>query len=327
MKDVFDANFAGVSHIFINIHYRAEEGPPSEHPFPVLCHISYNLLISLSTGSGLSLCFNPAASIVPEYFIRHRSLAISLSATGLGAGQIIFPPLVQYLVHEYGWRGGLLMIAALNLHTVLYACLLRPVSAPESASESKTVDAEELNCKESSLSVKGCNIMQTCNLFLMKNFYFDLFLIHNFLFGLALSIAFVHMGAYAIEVGLTHDEATTLFLICGIANTLARPLSGILTKIFSPVVLHVVATGLYSICLFIFPFSRGYVIFAMITTFMGLAFGIIGPSVFQVTLQIMGLWKLASAFGYVCLASAIGLLIGAPLAGKIFNRLYLDVFE
>ena len=219
------------------------------------------------------------------------------------------------------------MIAALNLHTILYACLLRPISAPESASESKSVDPEELGCKESGLSVKGCNIMQTCNLFLMKNFYFDLFLIHNFLFGLALSIAFVHMGAYAIEVGLTHDKAATLFFICGIANTLARPISGFLTNIFSPLVLYVAATGSYSICLFIFPFSKGYMMFAMIATFMGLAFGINGPLVFQVTLQIMGLWKLASAFGYVCLASATGLLIGAPLAGKVSNRLYLDVFE
>ena len=219
------------------------------------------------------------------------------------------------------------MIAALNLHTVLYACLLRPVSAPEPAPEPKSVFGEELDCKESSFSVKGCNIMQACNLFLMKNFYFDLFLIHVFLFGLALSIAFVHMGAYAIEVGLTHDKAVSLFFICGIANTLARPLPGFLTKIFSPQVLQVAATGLYSICLFIFPFSRSYVIFAMIATFMGLAFGIYGPLLIQVTLQMMGLSKLASAFGYVCLGSATGLLIGAPLAGKIFNSFYLDVFE
>ena len=59
---------------------------------------------------------------------------------------------------------------------------------------------------------------------------------------------------------------------------------------------------------------------------MGLAFGIYGPLVFQVTLKIMGLWKLASAFGYVCLGSATGLLIGAPLAGvKGWNNIIIAV--
>ena len=69
----------------------------------------------------------PAIVSVTLYFEKRRSLATGLSLCGLGIGTIIFPPLIEILVDEYGWRGAALIVAALVLNGCVFGALLRPL--------------------------------------------------------------------------------------------------------------------------------------------------------------------------------------------------------
>ncbi|KAI0229981.1 hypothetical protein LSAT2_019614 [Lamellibrachia satsuma] len=51
----------------------------------------------------------------------------ALSLSGLGIGTIIFPPLIEILVDEYGWRGAALIVAGLVLNGCVFGALLRPL--------------------------------------------------------------------------------------------------------------------------------------------------------------------------------------------------------
>lgn len=76
-------------------------------------------------GFGLSLCYVAAVVIVAYYFDKRRSFATGISVCGSGIGTFIFPPLIQYLINEYGWRGCTVFLAGILLNMCVCGALMR----------------------------------------------------------------------------------------------------------------------------------------------------------------------------------------------------------
>lgn len=84
-------------------------------------------------GFGISLPYLASSVVVMMYFEKRRSLATGLSESGAGIGTLIFAPLLQFLITEYGWRGSLLLLSAIVLNIVLCGALFRPQPILESS--------------------------------------------------------------------------------------------------------------------------------------------------------------------------------------------------
>ncbi|XP_043247652.1 uncharacterized protein LOC122394681 isoform X2 [Amphibalanus amphitrite] len=80
---------------------------------------------SILPGIGLSVCYVAAVVIVAYYFEQRRSLATGISVCGTGVGTFLFPPLVEHLLQEYGWRGALLVLSAILLNVAVCGMLMR----------------------------------------------------------------------------------------------------------------------------------------------------------------------------------------------------------
>lgn len=76
-------------------------------------------------GVGLSLCYVAAVVIVAYYFDKRRSFATGISVCGSGIGTFIFPPIIQYLITEYGWRGCTVLLAGIFLNMCVCGMLMR----------------------------------------------------------------------------------------------------------------------------------------------------------------------------------------------------------
>lgn len=76
-------------------------------------------------GVGLSLCYVAAVVIVAYYFDKRRSFATGISVCGSGIGTFIFPPIIQYLITEYGWRGCTVLLAGIFLNMSVCGALMR----------------------------------------------------------------------------------------------------------------------------------------------------------------------------------------------------------
>ena len=63
------------------------------------------------------------------YFKRRHSLAVGLNQAGVSAGQLLLPPFYTFLINQYGWRGALFIISAINMNTLVMGALMRPVRA------------------------------------------------------------------------------------------------------------------------------------------------------------------------------------------------------
>lgn len=90
----------------------------------VLC---WGILVGLGTGS-MALAF--VATITGRWFVKHRGLVTGVLTAGGAAGQLVFLPLLAWLVANHGWRGAALTVAACALVVVpLVVFLLRDYPA------------------------------------------------------------------------------------------------------------------------------------------------------------------------------------------------------
>ncbi|MCW2940048.1 MAG: major facilitator transporter [Actinomycetia bacterium] len=78
----------------------------------VLC---WGVLVGLGTGS-MAMVF--AATIANRWFVRHRGLVIGVLTAGGATGQLVFLPLLAWLVGQHGWRSASIAVSCAALAVV-----------------------------------------------------------------------------------------------------------------------------------------------------------------------------------------------------------------
>lgn len=99
------------------------------------------------SGFGLSLCYVAAIVIVAYYFEKKRSFATGLSVCGSGIGTFIFPPFIDFLITEYGWRGTTLILAGLFLNLCVCGALMRDLEFTKKKKTRRTKERKLSNGK------------------------------------------------------------------------------------------------------------------------------------------------------------------------------------
>ncbi|XP_038069856.1 uncharacterized protein LOC119739095 [Patiria miniata] len=94
--------------------------------------VTAGLVISMTTlmagimAMGSSMSFVAPVHALGMYFKNRFAFAVGLASAGFSAGQLVFPPLVSYLIDIYGWEGSVLVTAAINLHLLAAGAVMRP---------------------------------------------------------------------------------------------------------------------------------------------------------------------------------------------------------
>lgn len=85
----------------------------------------FAVVSGLTIGLGSAASFAPLVADASLWFDRHRGLAISLATIGSSLSGVVWPPVIQHFIAEYGWRpthigiGVSCMVAMLPLALVL----------------------------------------------------------------------------------------------------------------------------------------------------------------------------------------------------------------
>ena len=90
------------------------------------CDCYWQLLLAqgFCTGLGCGLMFCPVLSLMSTYFVRYRSLAVGLAATGSATGGLIFPAVVERLLPRIGFPWTVRTLGFLTLAMLLLSFLL-----------------------------------------------------------------------------------------------------------------------------------------------------------------------------------------------------------
>ncbi|NXJ14468.1 MOT4 protein, partial [Odontophorus gujanensis] len=268
------------------------------------------LTAGVITGLGLALNFQPSLIMLNRYFDKRRPLANGLSAAGSPVFLCALSPLGQILQHEYGWRGGFLILGGMLLNCCVCGALMRPLEPPKKSEAAKEPTEKKAKKKLLDFSV-------------FKDGGFVIYTLAASIMVLGLFVPPVFVVSYAKDLGYQDTKAAFLLTILGFIDIFARPICGMVAGL----------KWVRPRCVYLFSFAMifngftdlmgsmsvdygGLVVFCI---FFGISYGMVGALQFEVLMAIVGTQKFSSAIGLVLLAEAMAVLIGPPSAGQALS--------
>ncbi|XP_070575097.1 monocarboxylate transporter 12-like isoform X2 [Ptychodera flava] len=280
------------------------------------------LSIGLAIGLGYAIIL-PACIGIKAFFIKKRfPIANVLAGSGAGLGVFIFPPLLQTLIDNYGWKGAVIVFSALNAQMGIAAALFR---APEEHNRSASKSEEDVKIAKSSRTCLT-SAVDTCDFWLLKKFpTFAIFVLAT---GISDGIGYQGSPSHMLARAKTKHigsitDISLLVSIFGLATIIGRLVIPILLyltgKYTTSLKLYSVAIVLSGTCNLFSPLASNYGGYSTYAFIYGLFMGIVMGIRPQIARDILGPEKVTAGIGLMKFCIAFGALIGPPTGGYIYD--------
>lgn len=296
------------------------------------------LSLGVLTGLGFALCYTPAIAMVGVYFCERKALAYGIAMSGSGIGTFILAPVVQLLIEHYSWRGALLILGGFVCNLCVCGALLRPIVLKEEEACPLPVDSESgYNVNLSAVNgvhteAAGIKLeadgkqrclqsMQEYSFLLMPDF---LVLAGSFLLlACGCSLPFVYLVPYALDVGVSHQNAAFLMSILGVIDIIGNITFGWLTdrrclKKYRNIC-YMFAVGMEGLCCLFIPLLQTFVLLVPFSVLYGYFDGAYVALIPVVTSDVVGTSYLSSALGVVYFLHAVPYLVSPPIGGWLVD--------
>ena len=169
-----------------------------------------------------------------SYFHKHYSIANSISQAGISIGVIIMPLLTQFFIDIYGWRGAMLLLGGIKLHSIISGSLLRPISPiQDSIHYSKLLaeDVEQGICKNVDKNLTNptdrlrrliTDLVFYLDLSLFRDANFISLVLYQIGNGYCTAGWLIYLVPYGLEVGLEPYKASSLATFGGMGQLLGN---------------------------------------------------------------------------------------------------------
>ena len=182
----------------------------------------------------------PAIVCVNYYFEKYRSLAIGIAVCGSGVGTFTLAPFNQFLIDQFGWRGGFLIKAAIVLNGCVIGMLMRPVpiepyeiKKQKKRLLKKNPQLKLVNTIESKHKIETFIKENVMDWELVTDISFIIFAVSNFLTSLGFNAPYIYIIDQASSSGIDAQKASWLLSIIGLSNVCGRILFGLISNIKS----------------------------------------------------------------------------------------------
>ena len=259
-----------------------------------------------------------AALIANRWFVARRGLVTGLLTASNATGQLIFLPVLAWLVEHYGWRYAAGTAATVALVVVLPLALLfmrdRPADlglAPYGTDEVQPPPPRAGN----PLSVPTrtlAEVWRSTSFRLLAGSFFICGASTNGLIG-------THLIPAAVDHGFGEVAAASLLATIGVFDLIGTTCSGWLTDRYDPRLLLAWYYGLRGLSLLALPYAFGSPHFGLIlfVIFYGLDWVATVPPTVALTSEIFGAERVGVVFGWIFAAHMFGAATAAWAAGAV----------
>lgn len=256
------------------------------------------LTYGVGVGFGAGLYITPGFAVVAGWFDRQRALALGVASAGSGLGTLVVVPVASQLIESFGWRTTYVILGAVATTVLLVASFLVerppvPVEVPSSGTPMRMTASPA----------------------------FRLLFASNLLMSLALFTAFAFVVPFATDDGISSGSASLLLSIVGGASFAGRVGLSSLVRRLGPLRLYQACLAVQPVAYLVWLVSDGrYGVLALFAVLLGVSYGgyvALGPTV---AAHLFGVAGLGGLLGGLFFGSAIGGLIGPPLAGLLADR-------
>ena len=259
-------------------------------------YLSYGLLVGL----GIALVYTPSIACVQPWFNKRRGLASGIASSGVGAGTLILPVVVSYLLTEINWREALQMMSAGVLLIGLTAGFLLK-------------RAPNLNGNPSSL-LPGLTLSAA-----LKTPSFKWLYMGTLLGAPVMFVPFAHISAAARDAGVPDAQAVGLVGLIGIGSLVGRFAIGWLADRMGRIKTLMLMQGLMGLSYLVWAGAQDPWMFAVFALWFGLSYGSIVSLLPAICMDLFGGRAVSAIIGTLYTGAALGNLLGPVLAGQVFD--------
>jgi MFS family permease len=259
-------------------------------------YLSYGLLVGL----GIALVYTPSIACVQPWFNKRRGLASGIASSGVGAGTLILPVVVSYLLTEINWREALQTMSAGVLLIGLTAGFLLK-------------RAPNLN-DNSSGQLPGLTLSAA-----LKTPSFKWLYMGTLLGAPVMFVPFAHISAAARDAGVPDAQAVGLVGLIGIGSLVGRFAIGWLADRMGRIKTLMLMQGLMGLSYLVWAGAQDRWMFAAFALWFGLSYGSIVSLLPAICMDLFGGRAVSAIIGTLYTGAALGNLLGPVLAGQAFD--------
>lgn len=255
------------------------------------------LTYSIGLGVGIGLSYVPSVGAVQPWFVKNRVLASGIAVSGIGAGNLLGPPLAAWWIDLFGWRGAYLALAAATL--VLGGAAAAAIrNRPAGQAQAGT----------------GVPLRAALG---TRNFW--VLYVTLALSGFGCFVPLVHLGPYAVDAGHPESFGVLLVSLIGLGSLAGRfAIGAFADRVGRMRSLALMYLGM-ALMLVLWWASTGQAALAIMAVGFGICYGGFVATFPSVTMDLFGARSVSGIIGFLYTAAGIGTLLGPPFAGAAFD--------
>jgi MFS family permease len=254
-------------------------------------------------GFSAAATFAPLVADVSHWFVKRRGVAVAIAASGNYVAGALWPPIVDPMIREFGWRTTYLTAAAFCLATMIPLALTlrrRPPDHEETqiavvARRSQAALGMSPNALQALLAVAG---IACC---------------------VAMSMPQVHIVAYCADLGYgvaRGAEMLSLMLGFGIVSRIG---SGWIADRVGGVTTLLLGSTLQGVALVVYLIADGLTSLYLASILFGLFQGGIVPSYAIIVREYFPPREAATRVGFTISITVVGMALGGWMGGVLFD--------
>lgn len=266
--------------------------------------ISLNLVVGVMLSSGLAMIYIPAYLIISYYFDKKRALATGIAVSGSGLGLFVLSPISEYLISEFGWMDACFLFGAISSHTLISACLFRPLKNSNLEKE-KHQKPPKRSLKEE------LKIIFSNKRFLLVN-------VSYFILSFVIIAPYNFLPSH-IKLRKYHDPNSISISLIGLSTLIGQIAIGFIAdfcKSYTWLIysLSIIFSGLITCVL---PWLHNVYYVFVYSFLFGFATSVNYVLQSSLVIDSLGLANLTLAFGILQFVQGFSILLGSPLLGKL----------
>ncbi len=254
-------------------------------------------------GFSAAATFAPLVADVSHWFEKRRGVAVAIAASGNYIAGAIWPPIVELMIRDYGWRTTYLSAAALCLATMIPLALTLKRRPPDHA---ETQIAAVARRSQAALGLSP-NALQA------------LLAVAGIACCVAMSMPQVHIVAYCADLGYgvaRGAEMLSLMLGFGIVS---RVLTGWIADRVGGVSTLLLGSTLQGVALVVYLIADGLTSLYLASILFGLFQGGIVPSYAIIVREYFPPREAATRVGFAVSVTVVGMALGGWMGGMLFD--------
>ncbi|MDP6346864.1 MAG: MFS transporter [Dehalococcoidia bacterium] len=276
------------------------------------------LFLGVTLGLGMGVTWVVPTATVSKWFERRRGMALGILLASVGTGQMIMPPLAQFLIGHWSWQtayivlGCLIWVGALPLTLLLRRSPEDVGLLPDGAKENARIsDLGPVEGDAGGVSWTARQAIRTRPFWLLVGIW--LFL------PVSIQMIIVHVVGHARDAGIPPELAATLLSVMGLSLFVGRLVIGGVSDRLGSRPTYIGCLLLQLTALLGFIWVQDLWAFYVLMAMFGFSVGGSTPVYTKIAAELFGRGATGAIIGLVSFAWSLGSATGPWLAGRMFD--------